>query len=99
MFPAYQEDEVIIDSVKSFLSQEYSKGLYDIIVISNQMRQETIDNLKTLSAKVVEMNSPQSTKIEALKEAIHYIEERDIKYDNVVILDADNVVNQTISRK
>ena len=45
------------------------------------------------------MNSPQSTKIEALKEAIHYIEERDIKYDNVVILDADNVVNQTISRK
>ena len=92
LFPAYQEDEVIIDSVKSFLSQEYSKGLYDIIVISNQMRQETIDNLKTLSAKVVEMNSPQSTKIEALKEAIHYIEERDIKYDNVVILDADNVV-------
>ena len=53
LFPAYQEDEVIIDSVKSFLSQEYSKGLYDIIVISNQMRQETIDNLKTLSAKVV----------------------------------------------
>ena len=48
LFPAYQEDEVIIDSVKSFLSQEYSKGLYDIIVISNQMRQETIDNLKTM---------------------------------------------------
>ena len=99
MFPAYQEDEVIIDSVKSFLSQEYSKGLYDIIVISNQMRQETIDNLKTLSAKVVEMNSPQSTKIEALKEAIHYIEERDIKYDNVVILDADNVVKPNYLEK
>ena len=99
LFPAYQEDEVIIDSVKSFLSQEYSKGLYDIIVISNQMRQETIDNLKTLSAKVVEMNSPQSTKIEALKEAIHYIEERDIKYDNVVILDADNVVKPNYLEK
>ena len=70
LFPAYQEDEVIIDSVKNFLVQEYPRERYDIIVISNQMRQDTIDNLKALSAKVVKMDSPQSTKIEALKEAI-----------------------------
>ena len=63
------------------------------------MRQDTIDNLKALSAKVVKMDSPQSTKIEALKEAIHYIEKGDIKYDNVVILDADNIVKTKLSRE
>ena len=41
LFPAYGEDEVIIDSVKSFLQQDYPRELYDIIVIANQMRQES----------------------------------------------------------
>ena len=54
LFPAYGEDEVIIDSVKSFLQQDYPRELYDIIVIANQMRQETLDRLKSLSVKMKE---------------------------------------------
>ena len=92
LFPAYGEDEVIIDSVKSFLQQDYPRELYDIIVIANQMRQETLDRLKSLSVKIIKMENPQSTKIEALKAAIRYIEEGKTKYDNVIILDADNIV-------
>lgn len=92
LFPAYQEDEVIVDSVKSFLKQNYPRALYDVIVIANQMEPETIQRLKALSAKVIEMNHPQSTKSEALKHAIEYIEEGGKVYDNVVILDADNLV-------
>ena len=42
LFPAYGEDEVIIDSVKSFLQQDYPRELYDIIVIANQMRQAKV---------------------------------------------------------
>ena len=64
LFPAYGEDEVIIDSVKSFLQQDYPRELYDIIVIANQMRQETLDRLKSLSVKIIKMENPQSTKIE-----------------------------------
>lgn len=75
LFPAYGEDEVIIDSVKSFLQQDYPRELYDIIVIANQMRQETLDRLKSLSVKIIKMENPRSTKIEALKAAIRYIEE------------------------
>ena len=70
LFPAYGEDEVIIDSVKSFLQQDYPRELYDIIVIANQMRQETLDRLKSLSVKIIKKENPQSTKIEALKAAI-----------------------------
>lgn len=42
------------------------------------------------------MENPQSTKIEALKAAIRYIEEGKTKYDNVIILDADNIVKTII---
>ena len=33
LFPAYGEDEVIIDSVKSFLQQDYPRELYDLSLI------------------------------------------------------------------
>lgn len=41
LFPAYKEDRVILASVESFLKQDYPKELYDVIVISDQMRPET----------------------------------------------------------
>ena len=58
LFPAYGEDEVIIDSVKSFLQQDYPRELYDIIVIANQMRQETLDRLKSLYRKDYKNGEP-----------------------------------------
>ena len=45
------------------------------------------------------MENPQSTKIEALKAAIRYIEEGKTKYDNVIILDADNIVKNNYIEK
>ena len=41
LFPAYKEDRVIVASIQSFLEQDYPKELYEIIVISDQMRPET----------------------------------------------------------
>ena len=49
LFPAYKEDRVILASVESFLEQDYPKELYDVIVISDQMRPETNEALQTLS--------------------------------------------------
>ena len=43
LFPAYKEDRVIVASIQSFLEQDYPKELYEIIVISDQMRPETND--------------------------------------------------------
>ena len=99
LFPAYKEDIVILDSVNSFLQQEYPKELYDIIVISNQMTAQTVEDLKKLPIKVVELDSLKCTKIEALQKAIEYIEKGNLKYDNIVILDADNIVDPTYLSK
>lgn len=99
LYPAYQEDEVILDSVNHFLMQEYPRHLYDIIVISNQMKPSTIELLKEMSANVIEMDSPRSTKIEALKFAIKHIDQENLHYDNVVVLDADNIVKPSYLEK
>lgn len=93
LFPAYKEDAVILSSVKSFFKQEYPRDLYDIIVISDQMTEETNQNLKNLGALVIEVDIPQSTKTNALRSAIQYIENSKKSYDEIVILDADNLVD------
>ena len=53
LFPAYKEDRVILASVESFLKQDYPKELYDVIVISDQMRPETNEALQALDRKSV----------------------------------------------
>lgn len=93
LFPCYMEDEVILNSVNSFFDQEYPRELYDVIVISDRMTEETDQALRNLSALVVKADSPQSTKTNALRRAIRYIEEEKRTYDIAVVLDADNLVD------
>lgn len=99
LFPAYMEDNVIIESVQSFFKQNYPRSLYDVIVISNQMSEETICQIQKTTAFVCPINEPISTKINALKEAINYIEQESLSYDMIVILDADNVVQPSFLEK
>ena len=54
LFPAYKEDRVIIDSVSSFLEQDYSAELYDVLVISDHMQPQTNDALRSLGITVLE---------------------------------------------
>lgn len=99
LFPAYMEDDVIIDSVQSFFKQNYPRELYDVIVISDQMTEETISVLKKTTAKITQILDPMSTKINALQEAIKNIEQENLSYDMVVVLDADNIVNPDFLEK
>lgn len=57
------------------------------------MTEETDQALWDLSALVVKADSPQSTKTNALRRAIRYIEEEKRTYDIAVVLDADNLVD------
>lgn len=99
LFPAYKEDSVILHSVKAFFKNIYPRELYDIIVISDQMSENTNNELKALSAKVVEVTNSPSTKTNALKNAIEYIEKEQLKYDIIVILDADNLTDDDFLEK
>lgn len=92
LYPAYKEDDVIIDSIQNFQEQDYPKELFDIIVISDLMTKETNQSLRKMSVKVIELEEIKSTKIKALQKAIEYIDDNSLVYDNIIILDADNIV-------
>ena len=48
LFPAYKEDSVIVHSVRQFLEQSYPKDLYEVVVISDHMQDETNELLRQL---------------------------------------------------
>lgn len=88
LFPCYQEDAVIESSIRSFLEQDYPKDKYDIVVISDHMKEETNNRLKQLPIILLEADYENSSKAKALNFAMEKLDES--KYDIVVIMDADN---------
>lgn len=92
LFPAYKEDKVIINSVQEFLKQNYPRDKYDVIVVAEEMKEETNKQLEALSAIVIPIEKTYSSKTNALRAAVEYIEKKHLKYDHVIILDADNIV-------
>ena len=89
LYPAYKEDFVIINAVEQFLLQDYPKDLYTVIVISDHMEPETNERLKKLPITLLQPIFEKSSKAKAMQFAIENVNS---DYDNVVILDADNVV-------
>ncbi len=89
LYPAYKEDKVIINAVKQFLLQDYPKELYTVIVISDHMQPETNEQLSKLPITLLQPTFEKSSKAKAMQFAIENV---NTDYDNIVILDADNVV-------
>ena len=89
LYPAYNEDRVIINAVEHFLEQDYPRDLYTVAVISDHMQPETNDYLRTLPITLLTPTFEKSSKAKAMQYAINEVEG---DFDNVVILDADNVV-------
>lgn len=91
LFPAYKEDKVIVSSVKSFLAQDYPKSYFDVVVISDQLKDKTNEELSQLPVDLLIANYKDSTKAKALIFALDNLSKDD--YDAVVIIDADNTVS------
>lgn len=101
-FPAYKEDKVIVNSVRSFLEQDYPKEMYDVYVISDHMQDSTNEVLRQLPIRLLTATYEDSSKAKALLLAIRAIQEdgkasglSDYRlaymYDIAVVMDADNV--------
>lgn len=96
MIPAYKGDSVIINTVIENLKQQYPKNLYDIYVIADSFKQETLVELKNFDVQVIEVEFENSTKSKSINKAFEVIED---KYDYVVLLDVDNVMEQKLLQK
>ena len=89
LYPAYNEDRVIANAVEHFLGQDYPRDHYTVAVISDHMQPETNVFLRSLPITLLTPTFEKSSKAKAMQYAINEVEG---DFDNVVILDADNVV-------
>ncbi len=91
LFPAYGEDNVIVDSVRSFLEQHYPVARYHLAVVSDHMSDDTNRQLAALPVTLLLPAFSESSKAKALQHAMQHFGEG--AFDYAVVLDADNVVD------
>lgn len=96
LYPAYNEDRVIVNSVQQFLCQFYPYQGFHVAVISDHMQPETNQKLGEMPITLLQPVFEKSSKAKAMQYAMDQIKE---EYDYIVILDADNVVNPDFLEK
>lgn len=97
LIPAYKEDSVIFSSVESILKQDYPTHLFDVIVISDKMKDSTNNDLSLQRINLLVVDFENSTKAKALNYAMDSV--KDKAYDIVILLDADNTTNLNFLNK
>ncbi len=89
LIPGYKEDNVIIDVAKDAINQDYPSDMYDVVVIADSFKKETLESLRLLPITVIEVSFDLSTKSKALNVAMDQLTDN---YDVAVVLDADNLM-------
>jgi cellulose synthase/poly-beta-1,6-N-acetylglucosamine synthase-like glycosyltransferase len=89
LIPSYKEDNVIVSVAQHALEQTYPHEFYDVVVIADSLRPDTVVKLKQLPIKVIEVSFDKSTKVKSLNRAMAAIGD---DYDYALILDADNIM-------
>ena len=92
LIPAYKQDAVIEHTVLAILGQSYPQRLFDVTVISDHQTEMTNMKLAQYPITLLTPNFAESSKAKSLQYAILNLPEFKI-YDIVIILDADNIVD------
>ena len=98
LIPSYKQDKVIEQAVISVLSQAYPQRMFDVTVISDHQAEMTNMRLAQYPITLLTPNFAESSKAKSLQYAILNLPEFKI-YDIVIILDADNIVEQDFLQK
>ena len=94
--PGYKEDAVIVEVAKSALEQDYPSTQFDVIVIADSFKADTIAELNALPINLIEVSFEKSTKSKALNKAMDSLKSN---YDYALILDADNIMEPDFLQK
>jgi len=87
--PGYKEDNVIVDVARKALDQDYPKDFFDVIVIADSFKKETVERLKELPIIVNEVTFEKSSKAKSLNKTMDTLPD---EYEVALILDADNIM-------
>ena len=89
LIPGYKEDAVIVEVATAALKQQYPQGLFDVVIIADSFQPYTIEKLKSIPVKLIEVSFEKSTKSKALNKAMEQLGDG---YEITVVLDADNIM-------
>jgi cellulose synthase/poly-beta-1,6-N-acetylglucosamine synthase-like glycosyltransferase len=88
LVPGYKEDQVIIEVARLALEQEYPQHLFDVVIIADSFKDKTLEILKSLPLKLIEVSFEKSTKSKALNKAMNSEEIRkfiEVNYKGAII--------------
>ena len=92
LIPGYKEDAVIIATAIDALNQNYPIHLFEIVIIADSFSVDTLNKLRSLPIKVIEVKFEKSTKGKALQKALEILSINPVEI--VIVLDADNHMAQ-----
>jgi len=87
LVPAYKEDNVIVGTTRKLLSLKYPGNHFDVVIIADSLKAETLSSLKNTGAIIMPVSFPKSTKSNALNYALSNLWK---PYDIAIVMDADN---------
>jgi cellulose synthase/poly-beta-1,6-N-acetylglucosamine synthase-like glycosyltransferase len=90
LIPAYKEDVVIFQTARTAIEQDYPSDKFEVWVIADSLKSETVAKLKAIPVKVVEVSFEKSLKSKSLNVALS--QAQGMGFESVVILDADNLI-------
>lgn len=96
LIPGYKEDSVIVTVASQAAKQDYPNDKFEVIVIADSFKPETLEKLKQLPIRLVEVTFEVSKKSKALNKCMEIIGD---DYDVAFILDADNIMEQGVLHK
>ncbi len=96
LVPAYKEDSIIFSTITNLTSLDYPSHLYDVYIIADSFKLNTIEELQNLPINLVKVSFAKSTKTKSLNEAFKRINK---PYDIALICDADNMLAADFLKK
>lgn len=91
LIPGYKEDAVIVSVAQAALRQDANPEKFDVVVIADSFKTKTLEKLRSLPIKLIEVSFELSTKSKALNKAMEQLGD---EYDVALVLDADNVLQE-----
>lgn len=89
LIPSYKEDEIILHTARAARTHDYPADKFDIFLAADQLKPETIQELRAIPVHVLEVSFEIGSKARSLNKLLNSITG---DYEIGIILDADNIM-------
>ena len=90
LMPSYKEDHIVVNSARKAREHDYPQDRFDVFVAADQLKPETIQQLREIPVNVKEVKFELSSKARSLNALLNSIPESE--YEIAIILDSDNII-------